>query len=205
MIEHVALIASGFTARDAEPGWEALRRLVRAAPGEQVRRLTVFLPAGADCIEALSEASLEDALREWRLAEVRLRLQGEGEGPGMKRLREFAGAPGAGATELLLLAAYDGKRELADATRRLIARGASPADIDDAALAAELYFPDLPDVDLLILTGGERDLAGSMLWQIAYAELYFSEEPWIELTGTSLAAAVSEFGRRVRKFGAIEG
>jgi undecaprenyl diphosphate synthase len=61
-----------------------------------------------------------------------------------------------------------------------------------------------PDVDLLIRTGGEQRLSDFLLWESAYAELYFTEMAWPDFDGEALEAAVWEFGRRRRRFGGLE-
>jgi undecaprenyl diphosphate synthase len=61
-----------------------------------------------------------------------------------------------------------------------------------------------PDVDLLIRTGGEQRLSDFLLWESAYAELYFTELAWPDFDGAALGAAVAEFGRRRRRFGGLE-
>ncbi len=62
----------------------------------------------------------------------------------------------------------------------------------------------LPDVDLLVRTGGERRLSDFLLWESAYAELYFSDRLWPDFTEEDLEAALEEFSRRERRFGAIQ-
>lgn len=62
----------------------------------------------------------------------------------------------------------------------------------------------VPDVDLLIRTGGEQRLSDFLLWESAYAELYFTDLAWPDFDGDSLAAAVAEFSRRQRRFGGVE-
>jgi undecaprenyl diphosphate synthase len=61
----------------------------------------------------------------------------------------------------------------------------------------------VPDVDLLIRTGGEQRLSDFLLWESAYAELYFTAAAWPDFDGGALAAAVAEFGRRQRRFGGL--
>jgi undecaprenyl diphosphate synthase len=61
-----------------------------------------------------------------------------------------------------------------------------------------------PDVDLLIRTGGEQRLSDFLLWESAYAELYFTDLPWPDFDAAALSAAVAEFGRRQRRFGGLE-
>lgn len=61
--------------------------------------------------------------------------------------------------------------------------------------------PQLPDIDLLVRTAGEMRLSNFMLWQAAYAELYFTEKTWPEFAAEDVDAAIAEYGRRKRKFG----
>lgn len=63
----------------------------------------------------------------------------------------------------------------------------------------------VPDVDLLIRTGGEQRLSDFLLWESAYAELYFTQVAWPDFDGRALAEAVAEFGRRQRRFGGLDG
>jgi undecaprenyl diphosphate synthase len=91
-------------------------------------------------------------------------------------------------------------------SRDAIVRAASQSPQTRAAFA-ELLEPEItgsvPDVDLLIRTGGEQRLSDFMLWESAYAELYFTEMAWPQFDAAALAAAVTEFGRRQRRFGGL--
>ena len=97
---------------------------------------------------------------------------------------------------------YGGRAELVDAARRLVAEGVSEADVDEHALASRLYAPALPDIDLLIRTSGEQRISNFMLWEAAYAELVFTDTLWPDFGEDDLRAAVDEFARRQRRFGA---
>ncbi|NEZ03570.1 di-trans,poly-cis-decaprenylcistransferase [Wenzhouxiangella sp. XN201] len=92
-------------------------------------------------------------------------------------------------------------------SRESIARAAAHGPGTRAELARRLA-PDanrhVPDVDLMIRTGGEQRLSDFLLWESAYAELYFTEVAWPDFNGDSLAAAVAEFSRRQRRFGDVE-
>ena len=100
---------------------------------------------------------------------------------------------------------YGGRWDIATAARRLIERvqrgELQPADIDEAHFAAELCFADLPDVDFFIRTGGELRISNFILWQAAYAELYFSDVLWPDFTVAEYHRALLEFARRQRRFG----
>jgi undecaprenyl diphosphate synthase len=107
-------------------------------------------------------------------------------------------------TRLLLRIAidYSARDAIVEAGRRL---GAGEADRDAfaAALAEVTHSLPAPEVDLLIRTGGEQRLSDFLLWESAYAELLFEERLWPEFGAARLAAAVREFGRRERRFGAV--
>ena len=81
------------------------------------------------------------------------------------------------------------------------------AELEDAAAAGSipdhLYAPDVPDVDLLIRTSGEMRLSNFLLWQSAYAELYFTDTLWPDFDRHALAEAVGDYAARKRRFGGI--
>jgi undecaprenyl diphosphate synthase len=81
------------------------------------------------------------------------------------------------------------------------------AEIEDAAaggpIAKHLYAPDAPDVDLLIRTSGERRLSNFLLWQCAYAELYFTDTLWPDFQRDALFTALQDYAARERRFGGL--
>lgn len=102
---------------------------------------------------------------------------------------------------------YGGRLEILEAARRLAADAVAgrirPADIDDRALADRLHVPQMPDVDLIIRTSGENRLSNFLLWQGAYAELYFTDVLWPDFNGVQFEKALEEYRRRERRFGRI--
>jgi undecaprenyl diphosphate synthase len=96
---------------------------------------------------------------------------------------------------------YSGRSEIVDAVRRVLADGLTPGVVDEDALAARLYGADLPDPDLLIRTGGDQRISNFLLWQCAYAELYFTEQLWPDFEPRDFDAALDEYARRSRRFG----
>ena len=115
----------------------------------------------------------------------------------------------AGCTRMTLQIAfnYGGRAELVDAARALASEVAEgrlrPRGVTDRTLARRLYEPDAPDVDLLIRTSGEKRLSNFLLYQAAYAELYFTDVLWPDFGRVDLRAAVEEYQRRQRRFGAV--
>ena len=96
---------------------------------------------------------------------------------------------------------YSGRSEIVDAVRRCVSEGMLPDDIDEAAIRARLYTAGVPDLDLLIRTGGEQRISNFLIWQAAYAELYFCDILWPDFDPAAFDAAVAEFSRRTRRFG----
>jgi undecaprenyl diphosphate synthase len=108
--------------------------------------------------------------------------------------------------QLVVAFNYGGHAEIADAAARAAADVAAGrlADIDEDALAARLYEPSLPPVDLLVRTSGEQRTSNFMLWQAAYAELVFTDLLWPDFDRHALRDCVAEYQRRDRRFGAAE-
>jgi undecaprenyl diphosphate synthase len=100
---------------------------------------------------------------------------------------------------------YGGRAEIVDAVRQLVSDGASPDDITEKAIRRHLYEPDMPDVDLMIRTSGETRISNFLLWELAYAELIFTETLWPDFRRENLAAAIAEYQRRSRRYGGLDG
>jgi undecaprenyl diphosphate synthase len=96
---------------------------------------------------------------------------------------------------------YGGRAELVEAARRLVEAGVEPADVDEEALAARLYEPEMPDPNLVIRTSGEVRVSNFLLWQLAYSELVFVDTLWPDFGADDLRSALDEFARRRRRFG----
>ena len=96
---------------------------------------------------------------------------------------------------------YSGRTELVDAARKLVAQGLRPEEIDEDALAAAMYTAGLPDPDMVIRTGGDERLSNFLIWQSAYAEIYFCPTLWPDFGPAELDAALIEFASRQRRFG----
>lgn len=104
-----------------------------------------------------------------------------------------------------IAANYGGKWDITQAARDIavkVARGEiNPSEIDEALITEHLTMSDIPEVDLLIRTSGECRISNFMLWQLAYAEMYFTPVFWPEFGEDSLIEAVTWFVNRERRFG----
>jgi len=100
---------------------------------------------------------------------------------------------------------YGARQEIVDAFKHLAAEvqkgRLSLADLDESLIGKALYTFDLPDPDLLIRTSGEQRISNFLLWQLSYAELYFTNVFWPDFTKKELEKALREFQKRERRFG----
>ena len=105
------------------------------------------------------------------------------------------------------LKATRGRDEILDAARRIaqdVRRGVLQARSVDARILDRYLEPrGIPELDLLICTGGVQRLSNFLIWQAAYAEMYIAEEPWTELGRDALVAALLSYQRRERRFGRV--
>ncbi|MEZ5170232.1 MAG: polyprenyl diphosphate synthase [Acidimicrobiia bacterium] len=102
---------------------------------------------------------------------------------------------------------YGGRAEIVDAVRRIAdevkAGTLKPGKIDEKKIARRMYAPDMPDPDLLVRTSGEHRISNYLLWELAYAELYFTDTLWPDFRREHLFEAVAAFQERGRRFGAL--
>jgi len=96
---------------------------------------------------------------------------------------------------------YGGQQEIVDATKRCIADGLTPDEVTEDAIAARLYAPDIPPVDMVVRTSGEHRLSNFMLWRVAYSEFMFMDKFWPDMTREDVADIIEEYKRRNRRFG----
>jgi undecaprenyl pyrophosphate synthase len=188
-----------------EAGERALFDVVEGALEAGVRYLSVYAFSTENWARPSDEVAFllyfnRSLLRQRRddlhSRRVRIRRIGQREGVPSEVLEEFDAAEaltaGNDRMDLLVCFNYGGRAELEDAAR------AGP-------IADNLYAPDVPDVDLLIRTSGEKRLSNFLLWQSAYAELYFTDVLWPDFDRHRLFEAMADYARRERRFGALGG
>lgn len=128
--------------------------------------------------------------------------------PSVVRAIEAAVDATAGCTGMTLNIAlnYSGRSEIVDACRRIVGdwAGGKPVDIDESTLDRYLYTSGQVPPDLMIRTSGEKRLSNFLLWQLAYAELWFTERLWPDFTRVDLLQAVLEYQARERRFGSVD-
>ena len=98
---------------------------------------------------------------------------------------------------------YGGRGEIIDAIRHIIADGVSPQNIDENLFSNYLYTAGLPDVDLIIRTGGELRISNFLIWQASYSEFYFTEVLWPDFDKKEIEKALLAYSQRQRRFGGL--
>jgi undecaprenyl diphosphate synthase len=96
---------------------------------------------------------------------------------------------------------YGGRAEIVDAVKNLLTEGVTPKDINEEMFAEYLYTSDMPEVDLMIRTGGDYRISNFLLWQTAYSEFYFTDVLWPDFHGEHIDRAFESFSERQRRFG----
>ncbi len=166
-------------------------------PRREVRALLQLLSRAMD---RKGEAYLED--------NIRLRLVGSVErlDPALQQKVNEAIELNQHNTGLTICLAFDyGSRAEIVRAARTIASDLDGSEVTEETIEQRLYTAGMPDVDLLIRCGGEVRLSNYLMWQSAYAELYFTEVLWPDLDEAELDRAFGEFSRRNRRYGALDG
>jgi undecaprenyl diphosphate synthase len=195
-------------------GTRALRRTVEAAIDLGVETLCVYAfstenwsrpPAEIEALMELFAETIERELPDLARQGVSVRFIGRRDRatPVLQEKMAHLEDETAANERLQLWIAFDygGRAEIVEATRRLAEEGVDPRDIDENAIAARLYAPDMPEPDLLIRTSGELRISNFLLWQLAYTELHFVDTLWPDFDGRHLRQALLEYASRRRRFG----
>ena len=221
---HVAIIADGNRRWARERGLpvlaghvqgiEAMRPVVRRARDHGIETLSVYTFSTENWSRPDAEVSglfglIDGAVRQYTdelISEgVRVRVIGrlhEAPPDVQRSIRAAEERTSEGARMTLNICFnYSGRAEIVDAARALLAARADPNGIDEAHFAEHLYTAGQPDVDLLIRTGGDHRTSNFLLWQAAYAELYFCDRYWPDFDPPELDLALEEYARRSRRFG----
>jgi undecaprenyl diphosphate synthase len=226
--QHLAVIMDGngrWAHRRALPrqaghraGLKPVRATVELCAQSGVETLTLFAFSSENWRRPVEEVrglmslfvdALEREVAELDSSGIRLKFIGDLESlnPTLRRAADAAMRKTESNTrlDLVVAVAYGGRWDLARAARQLAADAAAgrldPQKIDEAAIAAALQTAACPNVDLLIRTGGEKRISNFMLWEIAYAEVYFSDVLWPDFTAAELRKAFEFYARRQRRFG----
>ena len=199
-------------------GVTAVRKIVEAASKFNIKYLTLFTfsvenwdrPTNeVDTLMGLLVQTLKDEFEDMFKNNIKLNAIGDLDSlPNEVREELYTiieSTKGNTGMTLTLALSYGGKQEIFKAVKEISEKVKNDIicldNFDDSVINDHLYTSDLPDVDLLIRTSGEKRISNFLLWQIAYAELYFTDVYWPDFTEEDLEKAIVEYQNRERRFG----
>jgi undecaprenyl diphosphate synthase len=200
-------------------GAAGVRELVEFCAHKSVKYLTLFAFSTENWSRPEEEVStlmglflqyLEKELKTLSQAGVRLKVIGDVTGFSQELQDRIAEAVKATAVNegivLTVAANYGGQWDILQAVQRWqeLHPQASAKELTQEELAKYLSTAHMPDPDILIRTGGEQRISNFLLWQVAYAELYFTDVLWPDFDTAQLALALGWYQKRERKFGQVE-
>jgi len=225
---HIAIVMDGngrWAAARGEPrpvghraGIEPVRKVIRECARLNIEALTLFAFSSENwrrpetevaAIMGLFMEALDREVAELHANRVRVRIIGNRQRLSVRLQQRIAEAEALTADndglKLQVAVSYGGRWDVLEAAKRLAARAASGeirvSDIDEDVFSAELQLSDLPDPDLFIRTGGDHRVSNFLLWNIAYAELYFTDVLWPDFNEAEFQLALEDFAQRERRFG----
>ena len=226
--KHLAIIMDGngrwarqrglFRTVGHENGSKAVRQVVEACGELGIQYLTLYAfstenwnrpKLEVDTLMKLLVSSLQKEIKTLHENEIRLNAIGNIDALPSKVSRELAEVMDQTKNNdrmtLTLALSYGSREEITKTIKEISLKVKnnliSPSNIDESVINSHLYTHDLPDVDLLIRTSGELRISNFLLWQIAYAELYFSDTLWPDFTKEHLYEAILNYQNRERRFG----
>jgi len=197
-------------------GTENIRRVLRGATELGIQVLTIYAfstenwarpPAEVGALMRLLGEVIRRELADLHENGVCIRHSGrlEGIAPHLQREIQHAVSLTCNNNRIILNVAfnYGGRAEIMDAVRHIMRDGLASEAVTEELISQYLYTGGLPDVDLIIRTGGEYRLSNFLIWQAAYAEYYATPTFWPDFDENELATALLEYSRRDRRFGKV--
>jgi len=201
-------------------GLKRAKEIAKAASDLGVKYLTLYVFSTENrkrtqqevgFLMGLIHSHLRQELEFYRENKIRVRLLGDRTGLS-KEIQddiESSERDTASFTGLTICLAinYGGRDEIVRGVRKIFASRSenqnNPKDIDEESISGSFDIPELPDVDLLIRTGGELRLSNFLLWKAAYAELMFTDTLWPDYGTEEFNKDIADFQKRNRRFGAV--
>lgn len=153
----------------------------------------------------LIEFGVSADLEHFKQRNVRLRILGRRDGlrPSVLRAIEKAESETAANTAVTFCICinYGGRMEIVDAVKALVAKGIQADHIDEQAIQSQMYWPEMPEPDLVVRTSGEARVSGFLTWESVYSEFYWCEKYWPDFDEAELDTAIEDFVQRQRRYG----
>ncbi|MFO7918519.1 MAG: polyprenyl diphosphate synthase [Anaerolineae bacterium] len=198
-------------------GTENLREIFRAAVDFDVEILTLYAfstenwnrpPAEVRALMRVLKRVIDNQLDELIESGVRICHVGllDGLAPIVRKKIQHAEESSRENNRLIVNVAfnYGGRAEIVEAVKGIIADGLSTDEVNEERFSEYLFTAGLPDPDLIIRTGGDMRLSNFLIWQAAYAELYFTPTLWPEFHRQDLREALVSYQQRDRRFGGLD-
>ncbi|MFW5736579.1 MAG: isoprenyl transferase [Halanaerobium sp.] len=202
-------------------GVKTLKKIVKAAAKLKVESLTVYAfstenwkrpKTEVDFLLTLMDRTIHNELDELLKEGVRVKFLGRRKNLSQNLIDQFDNIENRSAENnnltLNIAFNYGGRAEIIDAAKK-IAEAYQNQEIDlenfaENDFGSYLYNTELQNIELLIRTGGDLRLSNFLLWQSAYAELYFTDKFWPDFSGEDLMEAIEDFKKRDRRFGGLK-
>jgi len=208
----------GIRADGHRAGVEPVRMVITECVRRQIGALTLFAFSSENwgrpreevlSLMSLFVESLEAEIEELHRSGVRVRFIGERAQLDDRMRASMASSEritaGNAKLSLQIAVSYGGRADIMNAVRQMAMqverRALTVSQIDETIFAAALSASDVPDPDLFIRTGGEQRISNFLLWNLAYTELYFTEQLWPEFDVPQFEAALQHYAARQRRFG----
>lgn len=228
--QHIAIIMDGngrwakkrnLARREGhKEGVKTLKKIVKYAADTDISSLTVYAfstenwkrpKAEVDFLLALMKRTMRNEIKDLLDNGVQVNFLGRKENLSKNLIKEIEHIENKSKNNkrLILNIAfnYGGRAEIVDAAKKILSEFKSENfdidELDENEFSSYLYKPEFKDIELLIRTGGDKRLSNFLLWQSAYAELYFTDKYWPDFDEAELDAAIEDFRSRERKFGAL--
>lgn len=150
----------------------------------------------------LAVKAVENHLKEFHAHDIKISFIGERTGIPKKVLKALDSSAeetkNNTSGELVLCFNYGGKQEIVQAAQKAAQSG---EDVTEDLLDSCMYAPHIPEIDLIVRTSGEERLSGFMLWRSTYAEMYFTDTLWPDMTKKDIDTALEDYSCRVCRFG----
>lgn len=195
-------------------GYNTLKEIAIATHDAGVKYISAYVfstenwKRSADEVKKLMSLVLKlltSDLPEFQKHNVRLKVAGSRENVHPKILKAIDRAEAETAEntggELVLCFNYGGQLEITEAVKKIVQAGVNPEEITEDLISENIYAPEVPPLDLIVRTSGEKRLSNFMLWRAPYSELIFLEKPWPDMTKADVTAIINEYGKRQRRFG----
>lgn len=195
-------------------GYNILKDIIRATIDEGVEYMSIYVFSTENWKRSEDEVGrllklitkiLTTDLKEFNEENIRLKVLGSRDNLDKKIINAIENAENVTKDNtrgtLVVCFNYGGQLEIVDAVKKIVQSGISVDEINEEEIAKNLYVPEVPPLDILVRTSGEKRISNFMLWRAAYSELVFLDKLWPDMTKDDVKDILGEYSKRHRRFG----